>query len=330
MPIQPLSDRPREITVTDAIEPALDRVKQMLFRPFDLSKWIIVGFCAWLAGLGESGGGGFNGNFGNQEQPGERFRNSYHHVHDYVMANLAWIVPLAVFLFLIIVAFWLAILWLNCRGKFMFLHCVALDKAEVETPWHQYAIPANSLFRFRIVVGLIGLVVCLPLIVFLAAAIIDMVLKGEPDFAGVMLALGMMLGLFFVGIPLALIRKFTADFVVPIMYLRGAKCTAAWSEFWNLLSANPGKFIVYILFQIVLGIAIAAIIVGAALITCCIAACILSLPFIGTVLLLPILVFKRAYSLYYFAQYGTDYDVFPQAVAPPTPPAAPGLVNVES
>jgi hypothetical protein len=33
---------------------------------------------------------------------------------------------------------------------------------------------------------------------------------------------------------------------------------------------------------------------------------------------LPVLVFKRAYALYYLAQYGPQYDVFP---APPTPQA---------
>ena len=45
------------------------------------------------------------------------------------------------------------------------------------------------------------------------------------------------------------------------------------------------------------------------------------LPFIGTVLLLPVLVFKRSYSLYFLAQLG--YDVFP--VLPPTPPVPPAI-----
>jgi hypothetical protein len=44
--------------------------------------------------------------------------------------------------------------------------------------------------------------------------------------------------------------------------------------------------------------------------TCCILGCVLMIPFLGTVLLLPILVFKRSYSLYYLAQYGEQFDVF--------------------
>ena len=45
-----------QISVTTPISHAIDRVKQVLFNPFDLGKWFTIGFCAWLAGLGESAG----------------------------------------------------------------------------------------------------------------------------------------------------------------------------------------------------------------------------------------------------------------------------------
>ena len=113
------------------------------------------------------------------------------------------------------------------------------------------------------------------------------------------------------------------DFVVPIMFLRCGTCLAAWREFYALLSANPGKFTVYILFQIVLAMAIGALVVVAVLVTCCIAGCLMALPFVGTVLLLPVLIFKRAYPLYYLAQFGPQYDVFPIPPAAAAPPASP-------
>jgi hypothetical protein len=47
-----------------------------------------------------------------------------------------------------------------------------------------------------------------------------------------------------------------------------------------------------------------------ALVTCCCACCFMVIPYIGTVFLLPILVFGRSYSLYYLAQYGREYNVF--------------------
>ena len=328
MTIQPpASSRPREIGVTEPIAPAYERVKQMLIKPFDLAKWITIGFCAWLAGLGESGGGGsFNsGNYNNNHggQPAEQFRHFYREASDYVSVNLVWIIPVAVGLVVFAVAAWLLVLWLSSRGKFMFLHCVALDKAEVVEPWTKFAGAANSLFRFRIGMGLVGMVVMLPLVVFMVLVIVRMVLRGEPDVAGIMVAIGLVLVLVLVAIVLAIIQKFMVDFVVPIMYLRGESCLAAWREFGALLSANAGHFTLYLLFQIVLGWAIGLMVLLVILLTCCIAGCLMLLPFLGTVLLLPVLVFKRAYPLYYLAQYGPQYDVFPaspEIVASPTPP----------
>jgi hypothetical protein len=113
-----------------------------------------------------------------------------------------------------------------------------------------------------------------------------------------------------VGIALWIIRRLTKDFVVPLQFLRRSRCLDAWRELGDLLRGNIGNLVLYFLFRIVLAIAIAVVVVGVVLVTCCIAGCLFALPYLGTVLLLPILVFERAYSLYYLAQFGPDYDVF--------------------
>ncbi len=77
----------------------------------------------------------------------------------------------------------------------------------------------------------------------------------------------------------------------------------------GLLSRNAGNFILYFLFQILLAIAIAVLVLAVVLVTCCIAGCLFAIPYLGTVLLLPILVFQRSYSIYYLAQYGSEYAV---------------------
>jgi hypothetical protein len=318
----PSSIRP---SVTEPLAPAYERMKQMLFKPFDLSKWITIGFCAWLAGLGESGGGGgFHGGIFNRNvgQPAEQFRHFYREASDYVAVNLAWIIPAAVMLVVFVVAAWLLVLWLSSRGKFMFLHCVALDKAEVAEPWTKFAATANSLFRFRFVMSLIGTVMILPLVGFIVLVILRMMVRGEPDVAGIVGAVVLVLALVLAAIVLAIIQKFMLDFVVPIMFLRGESCLAAWREFGALLSANAGQFTLYILFQIVLSWAIGLMVLLAILLTCCIAGCLMFLPFLGTVLLLPVLVFRRAYPLYYLAQYGPQYDVFDVFPTPAAPPPA--------
>ncbi|HWB59674.1 MAG TPA: hypothetical protein VG733_09280, partial [Chthoniobacteraceae bacterium] len=63
---------PEHVSVTEPVGLAIERVKQVLFRPFDFGKWITIGFCAWLASLGGGGGGGggFNFNSGGFSNPG--------------------------------------------------------------------------------------------------------------------------------------------------------------------------------------------------------------------------------------------------------------------
>src|SRR6185312_10934792 len=108
MPIGPISDSHRQISVVEPVSPALEHVKRMLFKPFDLGKWFVIGFCAWLAFLGEGGGGGFHGNFGNgfnnnRSRHEPNFHEAYNKAHDWTLANLSWIVPLAAFVFFLLI-----------------------------------------------------------------------------------------------------------------------------------------------------------------------------------------------------------------------------------
>ncbi len=192
----------------------------------------------------------------------------------------------------------------------MFLHCVAQNKAEVKVPWTKFQQHANSLFLFRIVLGLIGFA-AIGLPCLLAVGCIAMITAGNGLTVIAVLGIVMIvLMIVAISIILFLVSKFMMDFVVPIMFLRTTSCTAGWREFLTILSVNKAHFALYILFQIVIALAIGAIVMTAVFVTCCCAACILAIPYIGTVLMLPVLVFKRAYSLLYLGQLGPEFDVF--------------------
>ena len=47
-----MNARPAYVSVIDPIGPAIERVRTVLFRPFDLGKWLVIGFSAWLAQYG--------------------------------------------------------------------------------------------------------------------------------------------------------------------------------------------------------------------------------------------------------------------------------------
>jgi hypothetical protein len=298
------SQRPRHISVIDPIGPAITTVEKTLFKPFDLAKWFVIGFCAWLAGLGSSPSGPhFNFNVPASPETGD--------LPQAITSNLSWIIPIAVIGLIVVLAIWIVICWLSSRSKFMFLHCLAHNRAEVKVPWNKFRQQGNSLFIFRLVVGAIALV-CLAALVGLMVFLITSISENNshsiaPAAAGLafVILLLIVVSIFFV-----LLMKFTYDFVVPVMFLGTAKCTDAWRRFLRLLAANKAHLALYILFQIVISIAIAAIIFAVALGTCCCAFCIMSIPYIGTVLLLPILTFRRAYSALYLSQYGPELDVF--------------------
>jgi len=44
---------------------AFELMQKILFQPFDIKKWLVIGFAAWLANLG--GGGGFNYRYSRRE-----------------------------------------------------------------------------------------------------------------------------------------------------------------------------------------------------------------------------------------------------------------------
>lgn len=309
-----MNAQPRFLSVTDPISPAIDRVKDVLFRPFDLGRWFVVGFCAWLAMLGQGGGGGGGGNYGFGNRHGSHdFHRAIGEARDYVMSNLSWIIPLAAGLFALGLAVWVLITWLSSRGQFMFLHCVATNRAEVRAPWHTYRNQGNSLCLFRLVLGFVSLLLVAPAIVGTVALILTMVLREAFTWPLALGAAGALLAAIAFGTFFAIISKLTLDFVVPIMALRQVACRTAWGEFLRLTSGRRLHLVLYLLFQILLAMVVGAAVFAIIIATCCIAGCFLALPYLGTVLLLPVLVFDRAYSLAYLAQFGPEWTLIPPA-----------------
>jgi hypothetical protein len=312
------------VSVVAPLTPAIERVKAMLFKPFDLGKWFVIGFCTWLAELGNPQTGGIRfGGRGGSSLPGgppdleaimDRAQDVLGVALNYLEANLYWILPVAV----VAIILWAVIVWLSSRGRFMFLHCVVEDKAEVTLPWKRFGRHGDSLFVFRIVLGLcslmaVGVALYTGILLFTGAAMAG---SGGGALVIVIAAFTAMVILWIV---LTLIQKFTTDFVVPIMLLRTESCLAAWREFLGLLSANMGHFVFYILFQIVIWLVVGILILAIACLTCCCAACILGIPYVGTVLMLPVYLFHRSYTLYYLRQYGPAFNTIAQ-IAPAESP----------
>lgn len=312
------------VSVIEAVSGALARTRRVLFDPFDLGKWFVLGFAAWLAHLGE--GGGFRGNFpsgggggrGGRGGGGSPFENEYL----WVQENLALVIVGVCALVAIVFVIGLVVLWLQSRGKFMFLDNVARNRAAVVEPWHRLRILGNSLFWFRLVLGLAGLAVAV-LIAALGVAIAWHDIQAEKfgPYAIAGIVAGVMLLVPFVLVA-NLIHSMTEDFVVPAMYLRGVRTLAGWGIAWReVIAAHFWAVVLFYLLKIALGFAAGLLVMAAFCVTCCLLCCLTAIPYLGTVALLPLLVFWRCYSLCFLEQLGGSWRVFTDESIPPLPAA---------
>jgi hypothetical protein len=296
---------------------------KILFRPFDIGKWLTLGFGAWLATLGEGGGssfsGGNSGNFGGQEgMPSEAdFESVIEEASTAVQGflqeygQMMLLIGAGVILLALIIG--LIIMWVRSRGKFIFLDNVVHNRAEIAKPWKVFAQHGNSLFLWSFVYGLICLVVWLILLATAVFGILVPCFKArgfDPSVVPVIVFSVIMW--IIVGIVTGYIGRLLEDFIVPAMYKHDLTATEAWGKFLPVLRSRFWTFVLYGLFYMVLGIASASAVAAFVIITCCIGGCLLGIPYLGAVILLPITVFFRSYSVAYLAQFGAEWDLNPE------------------
>jgi len=125
---------------------------------------------------------------------------------------------------------------------------------------------------------------------------------------------------------LAIAWMLIAHLMITVMYRRRCRAPEAFRIALSLISSYPGEITLYCLFWIVLAIGVGLISCVVACATCCIAV----LPYIGTVILLPVFVVMRGFGLLFLRQFGSDYDVWttvsqvmPVIASPSSPPPIP-------
>lgn len=305
------------ISYSDPLSRAYYRMKKALFQPFNLSIWFTIGFTAFLAALLDGGGSGGGGNWNNRYDH-RNFDEIMDTFFDFPRLFSDWIDMHPILFMVIIVGivfmFVLGIVltWVSSRGKFMFIDNVVHNKAEVVNPWHNYRSEGNSLFIWRLVFGFISMVV---FIIFASAffmTIRDMYYETGSITEHIFAIMGMVLSFLVFFLLVSIISLFLNDFVVPLMYKNRISASQAWIKFLQVLSRNIGHFIVYVLFIFVLTIAVVIGVIIFGFVTLCIGFILLILPYIGSVLLLPVSYTYRAFSIEFLEQFGEDYRIFPE------------------
>lgn len=278
---------------------AFELMKRILFRPFDFKKWLVVGFAAWLANLG--GGGGFNYRF-NRREDMQKLNETISQIPQPIL--IAGVCVLICFVLVLIVV----IAWLRARGRFIFTDCIVRNRGAIAEPWKEFRAEGNSFFLFSllVVLVLIGLIAIGGL-----GLVVPFIPRGAHAQPGVGFWIGLLLFAFF-ALCLAFAWALASQLMVPIMYRQRCLARRAFAQAVELVASYPGPILLYVLFLLALAVATIIISCAAACVTCCLAA----IPYIGTVLLLPIPVTLCAFSLLFLRQFGPDFDVWASFMPP--------------
>ena len=220
----------------------------------------------------------------------------------------------------------IALTWLKARGNFIFTDCVVRNQAAIVEPWREYRKEGNSYFLFLLAVMF---AVLLSAGLMLASVIGLGWLKQGAGETGSITSIGLLvfLGLFWVSI--VIFVSVATYFMVPVMYRRRCRAVEAFRDVTLLIWHHLGSFFLLCLFGIVLFLAV--LMIGA--IVTCATCCLAALPYVGTVILLPLFVCLRGFGLAFLRQFGPDYDVWASFMPPEflpilsgPPPAPPPTV----
>jgi len=281
---------------------AFELMKKVLFKPFEFKKWLVIGFAAFIAG--HFGGGGFNFPLRGKKFPFEPSQAAS-------VPNLEqwkpWL-PIAIPAFVILVLLLILLfLWLKARGNFVFTDCIVCNRGTIVNPWREYRKEGNSYFGFILALAFGTMIIFALMFVFFAA----LGLLGHGRTTAVT-SVGLLVFLFLFFFFLVVFINVTTYFMPFVMYRQRCSAVDAFREVLRLIAGNIGVFVLFCLFGFVL--LLAMIMIGA--IVSCLTCCIAALPYVGTVILLPVYICLRAFGLCFLRQFGSDYDVWANFMPP--------------
>ncbi len=303
------------IRYIEPLSQAFNRMKKALFQPFDIRKWFIVGFTAFLAEMTDC----HRGSNGQARKKVDDFDLGDliafpSRAWNWLTYNPLW-AALIVAGILFVVALIILSTWLGSRGKFMFLDNIVHDRALISQPWRQYGHQANSLFLWRLAFGLICFLIFVGFLIngYNTAAHFYESDTSRSSIFFTFLGQGLALILFF--LVASFIAMLLNSFIVPIMYKHDQSACGAWNAFLPLLTRHFLHFLLYGILVFFLHILIVIGVVLGGLFTCCLGFILLIIPYIGSVVLLPISYTLRAFSLEYLGQFDPDLMLFPDEAA---------------
>jgi hypothetical protein len=238
----------RVFSAADAVSPAIQRTRDLLFRPFKWSTFLKLGLVAILTeGLGSNVHTGGGNSKPSIHIPGSSWP---FHFEPYMIAIAVAAVLLAMILGLLIS-------YLITRLRFAFFHCLIHNTREIRPGWEIYREQATRFFWLNVGVGLGFLAVVMAIALPFISGFVKL---AHETHQGVPFDWGLLLSLILPLIPILILLALACvisdlilrDWMLPHYALDDASAGEAWSEVWNNIMAEKKQFLVYVLLRIVL------------------------------------------------------------------------------
>lgn len=193
----------------------------------------------------------------------------------------------------------------------MLLDGVVQNRFAVMEPWKTRQSQANSLMQFRIGISIVnttmmGLIIGLSLLIALGD------IRDEQFGSGAKTVIIVAVVLWLLVIAASVMTNiWLHDFVVPIMYQRRLHTLPAYVMFLReIVLRYQGPIRLFYVMKLLIGLAVIAI----TALLMCLTLCLAGTPSLRSVILLPIFVFSRCYSLYMLQQFGLAWQILPEYV----------------
>jgi hypothetical protein len=190
------------------------------------------------------------------------------------------------------------------------------NRAAIVWPWKTYSRQGNSLCLFYLLFLVVSFVLIIPMLIVAVVLVIPLIQHQRWPEGGELVGFAA-LGVLYFGLCLGMgfVVFVFRELGVPLMFRNGLGAYAAFLESLGLVKQHFLSIFLLVIIRIALFIALAVV----SIMACCFTCCLVMVPYLGTVILLPALIYIRCFTLDCLAQFGPQYDVFTVDVAPVSP-----------
>jgi hypothetical protein len=237
----------RAISAADSVSFAIQRTRDLLFRPFNWGTYLKLGLVAIIT---EGLGGNLNSS--SHHAPASGNGPVFHSPSNLVPVAIAAIFALALVAVILLVVFYLI-----TRLRFAFFHCLVHNVREIRPGWWFYREQATRFFWLNVVVGFCYLLAVVLISIPFVSGFVRLFKETQ---RGGHFDVGLLLSLVLPLIPIIFLMVLAGfaldvilrDWILPHYALENATAGEAWSQVYARIRAEKRQFFVYALLRLVL------------------------------------------------------------------------------